>query len=156
MTRPAPARGFTLIEVLVALAILSISLLSVAAAMNQMIDAANSLRDRTYADWIAQNKIVEIRLSGVEPETRSSSGEVEYASVDWAWRSVISETGVEDLYRVDVTVSLAGTDYELRTVTGFVGQPTIPGQSNRAWTGGGSFRDQRDREQPSPDDGARE
>ncbi|MDJ0700534.1 MAG: type II secretion system minor pseudopilin GspI [Woeseiaceae bacterium] len=156
MRRPSPAGGFTLIEVLVALAIVSISLLSVAAAMNQMIDAANSLRDRTYADWIAQNKIVEIRLSGVEPEAGSSSGEIEYASVDWSWRSVISETGVEDLYRVDVSVSLAGTDYDLRTVTGFVGPPTIPGQSNRAWTGGGAGRGPGVPGQPSPDDGARE
>ncbi len=156
MRRPATASGFTLVEVLVALAIVSISLLSVAAAMNQMIDAANSLRDRTYADWIAQNKIVEIRLSGVQPETGSSSGETEYAGVDWAWRSIISETGVEDLYRVDVSVSLAGTDYDLRTVTGFVGPPSIPGQSNRAWTSGGTGRGPASPRQPSPDDGARE
>ncbi len=156
MSLPSRPGGFTLIEVLVALAIVSISLLSVAAAMNQMIDAANSLRDRTYADWIAQNKIVEIRLSGAEPEVGSSSGEVEYASVDWAWRSVSSETGVEDLFRVDVSVSLAGTEYDLRTVTGFVGPPTIPGQSNRAWTSGGTRRGPDAPDPPSPDDGARE
>ena len=155
MTRASHSTGFTLIEVLVALAIVSISLLSVAAAMNQMIDAANSLRDRTYGDWIAHNKIVEIRLSGAEPDVGSSSGELEYANVDWEWRSVISETGVEDLYRVDVSVSLAGTDYVVRTVTGFVGPPTIPGQSNRAWTSPGR-RGPGAPAQPAPEPGATE
>ncbi len=128
--------GFTLVEVLVALAIVSFSLAAVAASMNQMIDAANAMRDRTFANWIAQNKIVELRLSGAEPEVGSSSGELEYANVEWAWRAVVSETGVEDLYRVDVSVALAGTDYDVRTVTGFIGLPVPPGQSNREWSRG--------------------
>lgn len=134
--RASSLRGFTLVEVLVALAIVSFSLAAVAASMNQMIDAANAMRDRTYANWIAQNKIVELRLSGVEPEVGSSSGEVDYANAEWEWRAVVSETGVEDLFRVDVSVSFAGTDYVVRTVTGFIGLPVPPGQGNRAWSRG--------------------
>lgn len=126
--------GFTLVEVMVALAVVSLTLAAVAASMNQMIDAANSMRDRTYASWIAQNKIAELRLSGVQPEVGSSSGEVDYANTEWAWRALVSETGVEDLFRVDVTVSLAGSDYDVRTVSGFIGLPVPPGQSNRAWS----------------------
>ena len=151
-------RAFTLVEVLVSLAIVSLSLMSVAAAMNQMIDAANSLRERTYADWIAQNKIVEIRLSGASPEVGSSSGELDYGNTEWAWRSVISETGVEDLYRIEVEVSLAGSDYKVRTVTGFVGPPSAPGQSNRAWNSSGASGpgSQRPPGQPGSGNGATE
>ena len=47
---------------------------------------------------------------------------------------VHSETGVEYLYRVDVAVGFAGSDDVIRTVTGFIGEPGIPGEANRAWS----------------------
>lgn len=126
--------GFTLLEVMVALGIAALSLTAVTAAMSQMVDAANSMKDRTYASWIAQNKIAELRLSNIVPEVSEDSGEVEYAGLEWAWRSTISETGVENLYRVDVAVSFIDSDAIIRTATGFIGEPGIPGQSNIAWT----------------------
>ena len=49
-------RAFTLIEVMVALAIIALSLTAVAAKMGRMIDTSNSMQERTYASWIAQNK----------------------------------------------------------------------------------------------------
>jgi general secretion pathway protein I len=126
--------GFTLIEVLVALAIVSFALSAMAGTMVQMLNAASTMRDRTYASWIAHNKITEMRLRNVLPEVSASSGELTYAGVEWAWRAVVSETGVENLYRVDVTVSFPGQEPLMRPVTGFIGEPVQPGQSNRAWT----------------------
>jgi general secretion pathway protein I len=129
-------RGFTLIEVMVALAIISLSLTAVAAKMSRMIDTSNSMRERTYASWIAQNKITELRLANIIPEVTSTSGEIDYANSTWSWRAVVSESGVENLYRVDVSVAYAGSDDTIRTVTGFIGEPVVPGQSNRAWNRG--------------------
>jgi general secretion pathway protein I len=126
--------GFTLLEVMVALGIAALSLTAVTAAMSQMVGAANSMKERTYASWIAQNKIAELRLSNIVPEVSEDSGEVEYAGLEWTWSSTISETGVENLYRVDVAVSFVDSDAIIRTVTGFIGEPGIPGQSNIAWT----------------------
>ena len=126
--------GFTLLEVMVALGIAALSLTAVTAAMSQMVDAASSMRERTYASWIAQNKIAEMRLSNVVPDVSEDSGEVEFAGLEWTWRSTVSETGVENLYRVDVAVSFVDSEAIIRTVTGFVGEPGIPGQSNIAWT----------------------
>ena len=128
--------GFTLVEVMVALTIVAFSLTAIAASMNQMIDAANAMRERTYASWIALNKIAELRLANVTPEVSSTSGEVDYANAQWTWRAVVSETGIESFYRVDISVSLAGSDYNIRTVTGFIGEPMPVGQSNRIWSGG--------------------
>ena len=71
MTGLDRARGFTLLEVMVALAIVSLSLAGVAGSMGQMIDTANAMRDRTYASWIAQNKITEYRIAGVLPASRT-------------------------------------------------------------------------------------
>ena len=126
-------RGFTLIEVMVALAIVALSLTAIAAAMNQMIDAANTMRERTYASWIAQNKIAEFRLNNVLPEVSTTSGELDYGNSRWSWRAVVSETGVENFVRVDISVSHADSDYVIRTVTGFVGAPVPPGVANQQW-----------------------
>lgn len=130
------AGGFTLIEVMVALVIIAFSLTTVAATMGQMIDTANSMRERTFASWIAQNKITEMRLANIVPEVSATSGELDYANTSWGWRAVVSETGVENLFRVDVSVTYPGSDDQIFVVTGFIGEPIIPGQSNRAWDRG--------------------
>ena len=134
----APRRlaAFTLIEVMVALTIVALSLSAVVASVSQMVTAASAMQERTYASWIAQNKISEIRLSDAAPEVSETKDLVDFASVEWALRTTISETGVENLYRIDVAVSYVDSDQTVRTVTGFVGEPGIPGQSNLAWTSG--------------------
>lgn len=131
-------QGFTLVEVMVALAIIAISLTAVASKMARMIDTSNSMQERTFASWIAQNKITEMRLANIIPELTTTSGDIEYASRTWRWRAVVSETGIENLYRVDVEVTSGDSNAVIRKVTGFIGEPVIPGQSNRAWGRGSS------------------
>lgn len=126
-------RGFTLIEVLIALAVMAVALAAIAGQVVQMVNTATKMQNQTYASWIAHNKIAEMRLANVVPDVSTSSGEINYANQEWAWRAVVAETGVENLYRVDVTVSLPGGEPLLRPVTGFIGEPVPPGQSNRAW-----------------------
>ena len=130
--------GFTLIEVMVALVIVSIALASMTVTMGGMLNNATTLRERTYASWIAQNKIVEYRLANEVPETGTTSGEVDYAGATWEWEADVQETGVENLLRIDVSVGFAGSNEVIRVVTGFVGEPVLPGQSNRAWGPGGA------------------
>ena len=127
------SRAFTLVEVMVALAIIALSLTAIAAKMSRMIDTSNSMRERTYASWIAQNKITELRLANVLPEVSTTSGDIDYANSNWRWRAVISESGIENLFRVDVEVYDTSGDVLIRKVTGFIGEPVIPGQSNRSW-----------------------
>jgi general secretion pathway protein I len=126
-------RGFTLLEVLVALMVISISLIAIAGEMIHMLNTANTMQERTYASWIGHNKVTEMRLANVVPEVSTSSGELDYANREWAWRAVVSETGVDNLFRVDVTISYPGGDPIMRPITGFIGEPVPPGQSNRSW-----------------------
>jgi general secretion pathway protein I len=142
VTARRPGTGFTLIEVMVALVIVSLALAGIAASMGQMIDTANTMRDRTFASWIAQNQIAEMRLAGVIPEVGESSDEVEFANTTWVWTADVSETGVENLIKVEVSVSYAGSDDRIRQVTGFIGEPVPPGQSNLAWNAGQPDRGQ--------------
>lgn len=133
MPRRHRQAGFTLLEVMVALVVVALALTAVAASMSQMLDAAETMRERTFASWIALNKIAEMRLANVIPKVAETSGEVDYAGTTWGWRAVVSETGVENLFRLDVTITHAGSDNAIRTETGFIGEPVIPGQSNRIW-----------------------
>ena len=126
-------RGFTLIEVMIAMAIAALGLAAIAASVSQMIDAGTTMQQRTYASWIAHNKIAEMRLENAIPAVSESSGDTIYANREWTWRATISETDVENLFRVDVQVGLAGGDENIRTVTGFIGEPGVPGQANLAW-----------------------
>ena len=126
-------RGFTLVEVMVALVIAALGLAAVAASVSQMVDTGYAMQQRTYASWIAQNKIAELRLANVLPDVSETSGEIDYVGREWSWQATISETGVDNLYRVDVQVGLRDGDENIRTVTGFIGEPGVPGQSNLVW-----------------------
>ena len=70
------------------------------------------------------------------PETKTTSGDLEYAGSDWSWETTVSETGIEGLLRIDVAVTRPGIDGNIRSVTGFAGEPTLPGQANRIWISG--------------------
>jgi len=134
MMTQSRVRGFTLLEVLVALVVAVLSLGAVLAAVSQMADTGLTLRERTYASWIGQNKITELRLANVLPEVSESNGEIEYADQEWAWSAKISETGIENLFRVDVDISRPGSNDVIRSVIGFIGEPSVLGESNRAWS----------------------
>ncbi len=136
--RQTLCRGFTLVEVMVALVIIALSLTGMAVTMGGMLNNATAMYERTYASWIAQNKIVEMRAEGVVPEVGTTSGDVEFGNSEWAWRAVVSETGIENLLRIDVSVSRPGSEDEIRSVTGFVGEPEVPGVANGLWSAGGA------------------
>lgn len=150
--RPSSGQhGFTLIEVMVSLVIVALSLGAVAASISQMADAGFSMQQRTYASWIAQNKIAEMRLANVIPEVNETEGEILFAGEEWRWTATVSETGVENLYRVDVAVGLAANGESVRQVTGFIGEPVEPGVSNRAWAASSLRQDGDDEDQDDED-----
>ena len=142
--RPNSQSGLTLLEVMVSVMIIGLALTAAMVSLGQVISSTNSMRDRTYASWIGQNRLAELRLSGELPDTGRTNGEVQYAGVDWRWETNISETGVENLLRVDVSVIAPNREDPAWTVTGFIGEPVIPGQANRAW--GSNNRNRGDRQ----------
>ncbi len=128
--------GFTLIEVLVALAVSALALGALTAAMSQMIAGSISIRERTYASWVGQNQLTEMRLANAIPDVDTTTSEEVFADLEWQLETTVSETGVENLYRVDVVVTLAGDENPAWQVTGFIGEPSQPGDANSAWAQG--------------------
>ncbi len=130
------SRGFTLLEVMVALTVVALGMLAAFGTINQSTLNAVRLQDRTLANWIAMNRLTEMRVANSFPDTGSSDGDVEMAGLQWRWIADVSETQVEGLRRVDVSVSYADTPDEIViTVSGFLGRPVPDGVRGTPWTG---------------------
>ena len=116
-------QGFTLIEVLAALVIVALGMLGVIQAVTQTARNGTYLREKTLAHWIAMNVITERRLLAAPPDVAESSDDVEFAGQRWRWTMTVTQTEVESLRRMEVSVRPADRpDSEaLVTVTGFYG-----------------------------------
>lgn len=134
--RSPDSRGFTLIEVVVALAILGIGMLAVFKTIGDTVNNVEVLRDRSFAQWIADNRITEVRLTGEMPSVEETAGEVEFAGRQWHWVSTVSQTQVRGLRRIDVSVRRDEDpdDSSIVTLSGFVGAiATAAPQANDDW-----------------------
>ena len=112
--------GFTLIEVLIALAIVSISLGALIGTSSQDISRTERMQKNMIANWVAQNQITEHRLSNKKIKVGSTKGSILFAKYDWEWELSVSKTSVDNLYRMDVYVSELNKNIVSRNLTGFV------------------------------------
>ena len=118
--------GFTLIEVLVALAVLTIALAAVMRALSQSIDTSASLRDRTVAMWVAQNRLVthQIQLQRGLPALDTTEGDVEMAGHKWLWREEVKAAPGEPAMRqIHIEVRATTSPQPLARLIGFLAQP---------------------------------
>ena len=117
-------RAFTLVEILVALAILAIALTAGMRALAQATDTAGALKARTLALWVAQNRLAAAQIAMPWPALGNYSGEVTQANAAFTWQAVVSGTPNPQFRRIDITVAEPGTpDYALAKLTGVLGNP---------------------------------
>jgi len=111
--KTAKSKGFTLIEVMVALAIVSIGLLATLNAANQETRAALLTQDKMTAFWLMKNKMAEIRINEPWPDTRQKKDDVTLFDQIWYWQSTGKKTA-NPLIRT-VTISFAKHASELKS-----------------------------------------
>ena len=128
-------RGFTLVEVLVALVIVAFGIGALLTTLTSAADNVAHLRDKSFAEWIALNRISELRLESSPPSVGKRDGELDFAGTRWRWRQEITDPGMAGMRRVEISVARADTDAAaadadeataLATAWGFFGQAVGP------------------------------
>ncbi len=98
-------KGFTLFEVMIALAIVAIALAALVQAARANANNAAYLRDKTFAQWVAVNKMTEWRVNKDWLNTGEQKGHDLMGGNDWYWSAKISsETLDKNIRKVDFTV----------------------------------------------------
>ena len=118
--------GFTLLEVLVALAVIALSMGAIIKATGDYTNNQSYLRDRTMALWVARNVLVQFRVDKEWPDVGERKGTQEMGNREWRWLAVTSQTDEEELRRLDVEVFPIDSEDDklpLSVLSGFLVRP---------------------------------
>lgn len=114
MSRPTPrrtrGRGFTLIEVMVALAVVALGMSALLETLSISAGNIAALRDKTVAEWVALNKLTDTRLALTPPTLGKTEGDIDdCARGRWHWRQDISAVpAIPGLVNITVSVRRTG------------------------------------------------
>lgn len=122
----AHQRGFTLIEILVAMAILAIAMGALLQSAAQTASNTASLRDRTLAQWVAANKLTELQLQKTWSPIGKTQGEMSMANSKWYWQVEVLKVNDDDLRRVEISVrKTESSKSSLYTLPGFIASSNV-------------------------------
>ena len=141
--------GFTLIEVLVALAIVAIGMAAVLGTLTSSASTVIYMKDRTLAQWIALNHIADQRLQAEAqqqvqvPAVGNTEGDLDYAGSKWHWRQETVATAVQGMVRMDVHVRPADVKADndhgwYVTLSGIIGDAVGTPRGDMLWGTGTS------------------
>lgn len=120
-------RGFTLLEVLVALAIFALVAASVLSASSRSLQTAARLQDKTLAMWVADNRLSAMQLSRDPVADGREQGEEQMAGRRWQWQSEVIATSEPAMRRVTIWVAPTSSERgnlserALVSLSGFIG-----------------------------------
>lgn len=145
MKRSSPGQspgqsGFTLLEILAALAVTAFALGALWKGLSQGVAVSEGLPDRVMARWVAQNRLVLRQALQDWPEPRQYRGSVEMGGREWHWREQVAATDQPRLRRVTVRVAGEPDSASLFTLEGYLQQPRAGEPPPRSVEGQGPDR----------------
>jgi general secretion pathway protein I len=99
-----PDKGFTLMEVMIAMAILAIALVTIFQSQSQSISMTGNSRFLTTASLLAQGKMAEIEMLDMK-DVRTDSGNFGDGSPDYSWRVELKDTDFDVVKKIELTVT---------------------------------------------------
>jgi general secretion pathway protein I len=116
--------GFTLIEILVALAIIAITLGTLIKASSDQAVNTGYLKQKTIANWVALNELNKLMLEKTWPSTGTATDEVTMAKIEWHLKRTVEKTLSDDTRKVIYRVySDADMEHQVSFLTGYVTNP---------------------------------
>lgn len=112
-------RGFTLLEVLVALSVFAVLAAAVTSASQHVLAHTQGARDRLFASWIADNHLNELRLQ-TTPAAQRRTLEVRFDQRAWLIVESRRSQGESALVEVSVSVGLASDRQPLHHAVGWL------------------------------------
>jgi general secretion pathway protein I len=135
-------RGFTLVEVLVALVVVALGLTALMVSVSGTARTSGYLRDKTIAQWIALNRLEVVRLTVNRLGDNHDQGELDFANRKWHYDTRYFDSSVASMKRVVVRVYAGDAKTKGNPIaesTSFIGTAIgTPGMSNVDWTAGTS------------------
>ncbi len=132
MNRPRLSRGFTLLEVLVAVAVLALAMTAIISGGSNAARAAAGMRDKTLALWVAHNRLTEIDLQPTWPQLGTSSDDVKMGGEEWTWHAEVIGTQDPTLRRVNIRVNKRNdrSNYNYADLSSFISSAGRCGQAS--------------------------
>ncbi len=117
-------RGFTLLEILIALAVLAIALAAAIKGVSSHVSNLAYLKERSLAHWVGLNALTELRVSGQWPKSGEIKGDETMAGREFKWLVNVTEVKGSDVRRLDVKVTPEDDDDRpLTTMVAYIGKP---------------------------------
>ncbi len=111
-------RGFTLVEVLVALAIVAIALAAASRSVVLSTDSAFEHKLRSLSGVVAENRMAELAARRAWPGIGLTEGAERQGGLEFRWRAEVFATPHPWLRRIEIRVSTADDPHELRRLVG--------------------------------------
>lgn len=114
-TRKKFKNGFTLIEVMLAMAVFSIAGIAILGTADTNARNLGHLESKIVASWVASNQLVEVTLDTTWPPKNNKKGKVELAGQEWFWQQKVIKTTDKDLRAIVMEVRLTERDESVLT-----------------------------------------
>ncbi|WP_426358771.1 type II secretion system minor pseudopilin GspI [Pseudocolwellia sp. HL-MZ19] len=109
LSKRIKTKGFTLIEVMLAMAIFAIAGVALVSSTSTHFRSLSLLETKMIANWVASNQLVEVSLDKTWPLKNNKKGKEEFAGREWFWLQKIAKTNDENMSQVTIEIRLDQT-----------------------------------------------